>query len=495
MKPTKPTKPKKPKGMGGASSARRGRLPGFSPLYTPEQTARYKSQALRYSKAVELGSGGPDHVEWNGQILSGDDAANLRDAGGRAFKPTDRVGFYFRSQRSRLDYWTVRYGGGGLEDVETFSDAITKTGTTTCAEPVVTWGWENPEFNWSAQTIKVCEGGSKLPDGASSYTLPPSFPGSYNPVPPGETRLVTVRSTSIRTDDFKLAPPNGNGSPGRLVTPPDVVSFNRVLTSADSFENFYQSGAFAIYGMDGTFGSASVLLNGVSINNNAFNGFTSASGNGDYAVQVFVTNVEILADGPLLAPPAPTPPPFDPTVAPPAVSPFPAATTKATAGGIFTSNVFTASSAAEIKATLEYTTVPDIGTIEGAIAVQLYDGGTDDLLDALSETPTNGGEGTLEHTFNLEADQSYYFKVVIPETCYCDAATVTIGGAGFVCDCPDYTKTQRVLLNSSYNSEQVDRDWSDSGAGCDQEGGGCKHCLAVRIFLGLPVEMPTDYPV
>ena len=507
------TKPTKPKGMNKGTSVRRGRVPGFAPNYTPEQTARYQSQALRYSKAVELSAGGPDHIEWNGQILSGDDAANLRDAGGRAFKLTDRVGFYYQSGRSKVDYWTVRYGGGGLEDLTTFIDAITTTGTSTCPAPVVTWSWENPAFDWSAKTIKVCagSGGSKgsagsgsggssppAPDPAPYATPPDWFPGQ-----PGQaiSGYYTVTGNSSSTS-YSLSCPAASDS-----SPPYTFSRSFYIPAGQPIRVFGgASSGFAFTtnchgstpsGIE-TFSGALLLIPGQANIQLASSGVFS---NGDdYNTSSLSASVAFVFDTPPQAPPSSPSPGYTPTPGvpngyslPPLADPYgPSPPTKATAGGTFTSNTFTASSTS-VQVQLDYTTVPDIGAITGAIAVQLWSA-AGVMLAELRETPSNGGAGTLEATFDLTEGEVYYFKVVIPETCYCDAAKVAIGGSGFKCDCPDYTKAQKPSLNSVYNSEQVDRDWTSSEAGCDQEQG-CKHINGTKLFLGLPVEPPTDYPV
>ncbi|PSB29891.1 hypothetical protein [Stenomitos frigidus] len=494
MKPTKSNKATKPKGYGGAASARRGRLPGYAPAYTPEQTARYKSQALRYSKAVELSAAGPDHVVWNGQILTGDDAANLRDAGGRAFKPSDRVQFFYESGRSKLDHWAVTAGGGGLEDVEAFADEITKTGQPpTCPEPTVVWSWDNPAFDWSAEGIHACIPAPPA-DGALTYTLPPGFAGNYNPVPSGQTRVLTITGTQVTTTDVFVPPPGGSGIPGHFVGSPYVVSFTRSFTAADTLTTPYTPGSGSTGSTVSTSGIVTLFLNGSVVSGFPANGFFTVRGlyDSSYFDESYVWNVVITGDGPLLAPPPYTPPPPPlPTFQPGTDPPFPPGA--ATAGGVFTSNTFAAAAALDVKVTLDYTTVPDVGAITGAIAVELWsDAGV--LLDALAETPTNGGKGSLEASFSLEAGQDYYFKVVIPETVYCDVAKVAIGGSGFKCDCPDYTKTQKQLLNSRYNSEQVERDWTSSTAGCDVEQG-CKHVMGTKLFLGVAVDVPTDIPL
>lgn len=508
MKPRKPTKPTQPKGVTRSSGAgRRGRPVGYKTEYTPEQTARYKSQALRYAKALELANAGPDFVQFNGQTLSSDDAANLRNAGGEQFKPTDRVNFRWVSQRSGLDYWTVTYGGGGLEDVSSFSDVITLTGTETCPEPVVTWSWENPKFDWAADGIKVCEGEAAQPPGQSSYTVPPYFPGTYSPVPPGQNRLVTFTLTSTYTDIASQSGCGlGNGS--TYTDPPYVQSFSRYMTDTDTLESFVDAGSFAgIEGLPGTYGYVGYSLTGFHLN--GLTGFQYSGGSIAYGLVPPLGSTEINCsvvyfsshvsnftvqlsspDGFLISPPPGMPPPFPPGVPPPAVSPFPAAA--ALAGGTFTSITFIPTADVAVKATLDYTTVPDIGDITGAIAVQLY---ADSLLvDSFSQTPTNGGTGALEHTFSLTAGLSYYFKIVIPETCYCDTAKVAIGGGGFACDCPDFTKFQEFSYNSSYNSEQTVRDWSTSAAGCNVDDG-CKHIIGSKLFLGIPYEVPLDIPL
>ncbi|HEY9747456.1 MAG TPA: hypothetical protein V6C63_02045 [Allocoleopsis sp.] len=60
--------------------------------------------------------------------------------------------------------------------------------------------------------------------------------------------------------------------------------------------------------------------------------------------------------------------------------------------------------------------------------------------------------------------------------------------ADFVCTCPDFTKQQAALRDSPYVSEQVDRDWSASGAGTDSD---CKHIIATKLYRRDNVQ-PSD---
>lgn len=68
--------------------------------------------------------------------------------------------------------------------------------------------------------------------------------------------------------------------------------------------------------------------------------------------------------------------------------------------------------------------------------------------------------------------------------------------ASYRCSCPDYTKQQSFILNSGYESQITNRDWSDSNAGVGEQQY-CKHIFAVRLMRGeLPKsEIPTDIPI
>jgi hypothetical protein len=66
----------------------------------------------------------------------------------------------------------------------------------------------------------------------------------------------------------------------------------------------------------------------------------------------------------------------------------------------------------------------------------------------------------------------------------------------YFCSCPDFTKQQSFLLNSTFESHLETRNWSDSGAGVD-EGQYCKHIWAVKLMRGevSKSEIPTDIPL
>lgn len=61
------------------------------------------------------------------------------------------------------------------------------------------------------------------------------------------------------------------------------------------------------------------------------------------------------------------------------------------------------------------------------------------------------------------------------------------------CNCPDFTKKQSMLINSDYESEWAQRDWSDSNAGV-KEGQYCKHIYSVLIARGELEDVPKDIP-
>lgn len=65
----------------------------------------------------------------------------------------------------------------------------------------------------------------------------------------------------------------------------------------------------------------------------------------------------------------------------------------------------------------------------------------------------------------------------------------------FICNCPDYSR--KLSPSGSYRSEMVSRDWSSSNAGSGRVGNEqqpCKHILAVKHYLGIPVDVhPQDW--
>jgi hypothetical protein len=73
------------------------------------------------------------------------------------------------------------------------------------------------------------------------------------------------------------------------------------------------------------------------------------------------------------------------------------------------------------------------------------------------------------------------------------ANTGGYGGDGdFLCTCPDFMKSQGVILHSTSESERVPRSWQASDAGALVE---CKHIIATKIYLGVDVEVPIDIPI
>jgi hypothetical protein len=60
------------------------------------------------------------------------------------------------------------------------------------------------------------------------------------------------------------------------------------------------------------------------------------------------------------------------------------------------------------------------------------------------------------------------------------------------CDCPDYSKQIEADNRSRFPSRQAPREWQQSEAGAT---GDCKHIMATKLYLGLPVPVPNDPPV
>lgn len=58
----------------------------------------------------------------------------------------------------------------------------------------------------------------------------------------------------------------------------------------------------------------------------------------------------------------------------------------------------------------------------------------------------------------------------------------------FNCDCPDYSQIEEIDPDSPYPSRWQRREWVGSEAGCtvNDQGIGCKHTIAVALFLGIP---------
>jgi hypothetical protein len=68
--------------------------------------------------------------------------------------------------------------------------------------------------------------------------------------------------------------------------------------------------------------------------------------------------------------------------------------------------------------------------------------------------------------------------------------------SNYSCNCPDYTKKQTFLINSTSFSHSYTRDWSDTNGGVNP-GQYCKHIWSVKLLLGdvKESEIPRDVPV
>jgi hypothetical protein len=369
--------PRKPGGYHPSSKSPRGRPIGYSPVYSPDQTRRYKSQALRYSKAVELAKAGPDFVQVNDQILSSDRLHQLRAKGNKQFEPSDRLIFGYYSDRSNDNFWRVRFVPGG----------------------------EPPP---------------PPPD-------PPGTPPSvYDPFPPPALPPVQSCTTFILWANVfiyeNLIGPDGSsfgGYPQLTNNGWNGVSFVEICPG-DSLHTESDSS------------SGSPL-------NPPFNLYTSSS-TGTY--------MGVSRGGTILWFPGPFPGSFG---IPNSVSP-----TYSNGWDITLSNAagFPLASSRRTNRSVDVRILPIGQNPPPPSPPPPYTGGGGG----------GGGGGEPESTEDT-----------------------------FECDCPDYTKSQGAIVQSRYNSEQVGRSWQDSAAGCDPAQG-CKHVIATRLFLGLPVQAPTDIP-
>lgn len=68
--------------------------------------------------------------------------------------------------------------------------------------------------------------------------------------------------------------------------------------------------------------------------------------------------------------------------------------------------------------------------------------------------------------------------------------------SNYSCDCPDFSKKQEFIVNSTAFNHSYTRDWSDSNGGTGK-GQFCKHIWAVKLLLGevTPNDIPRDVPV
>ena len=371
----KPRKPTKPKGLDGSSAKRRGRSVGTSMQYTPEQTQRYKSQALRYSKAVELTVAGPDFVQTkDGMQLSSD---VIKGKGRDVFELSDRLLFKYSSDRAPRDYWTVTGSAERPSVEEALYDFVVFHIRAVDQPYSIT---VNDELVASIPQATV-------PDVA--FTVP-----TLN----GGLKL-EIQSTAL------------SGSP-------DVaIAFKRRVPIVAPLRVEVEAT------VNSAVGTPRSLLSWLILNDFTTPDFPLGYGGADFFTLV-------------------TPP-------------FP-----------------------KSRATFHDYIGDDIFEIFGVSEI-----------DAIEVTESLNSDEIFIFIFSEESNFGFDFK-----TTYRFNVTDDDFTTGFVCDCPDYTKAIGALPRSQFNSERRDREWVGSEAGCDTEQG-CKHVIATKLHLDLPIEVPTDIPL
>jgi hypothetical protein len=372
---SKPRNPRNPKGIGGGGvPGRRGRPVGSKPYYNPNQTQRYKSQALRYSKAIELANAGPDFVQTeDGQILTND---QVFGQGVYIFKLSDRILFRYASNRSPFDYWTV---------TAEFNEV----------EPTGPTDWEDP-FDTEGLF------GSPLSGGSFSGFQAPPLPLSRGPA--NATNMIRVRMTQIvtvtqvggyyDTTNYTAEYVAGTGDYGSTGSETTLYSS---VTSRDFSVN---RSPYAI--------TPPVSYSALTVDT-----VMSYLGYWNHVYGGYTVNFTLL-------PSAPDPDPVDRAAAAP--QPF------------------------------------------------TYGGGAGGSWGGSTDQPGDDGEDPGDDEGEEGQDGEY----------------------NFACDCPDFTRFVDAQPRSRFDSEMVERDWSGSDAGAD---GDCKHIIATRLYVGLEVEAPIDYPL
>lgn len=385
-----PRRPRKPQGIKRDPVLPWGRRPGLKPVYSPNQTQRYQSRSLRYSKAVELSKAGPDFVQTeDGRILNTDDIESLReDLKRKESAPRDRYLFRYTSARAPKDYWTVEYapsddgGGGNYPPIEVPEGLEPWPGDGNTRLIIWAWtdfglglapsGYDDRMPGYVTFTVDAYQNANIT----SEYYWGPGFP--YPPWATGDApaaRYPIPWNSSVRLD----YPPFG---------PPLDISEQSV-----EFDLRYEDHGWLVCFVNYPFRFHELASGSIR---SIRAGLWLAYGRSDLAQSQ----------------------PSDPF------------------GNFPWEKV--------------YDRIPD-GYPGGSGGPPLPGGGGG----------AGGGGGNEE---------------------------------GWRCDCPDYTRTQGTLPRSPFNSETVPRDWSSTNAGCDVEYG-CKHIVATKLFLDLPVEVPGDYPL
>jgi len=473
-------KPRKPRGVTRSNAGIRGRAPGHSPDYTPEQTARYKSQALRYSKAVELAVAGPSFVQTGDGIQLSTDV--IKGKGQAVFELSDRLLFRYSSDRSPRDYWTVQLEGAQL----TIDGAVVVNGN---PPAVGSWAFEHPAFSFAATGVREGEPGGMM----TLLPSPPVLP--TGPAPPGATvRVWEINTTQYNGPTYQyqdgqkvqLFPAStGVFPPFRMFDSPSEAGYDLTIRTV-----YEESSNTTIYYFD-----VDPILNN----------FRSVNGVGPYFPPGDLPPEAIPAQGnsvsfteyryftyslKLISGTSPSPTDPNPTYTyDPGLPPLPGAL----AGGEWESNVLTFSESQTVTIAASYV-IEFASDVASSVEWQ-YNGETAGTLQL-----PGGAAGTyqVEAEIELPADTAVQFFIHLELETHLNNALISlpvgVGGVSLRCDCPDYSRVVGALPRSRWFSEAGDRDWSGSDAGCDVEQG-CKHVIATRLHVGLEQQAPTDIPL
>lgn len=472
-------KPRQPRGVTRSNPGVRGRAAGYAPDYTPEQTARYKSQALRYSKAVEMAVAGPSFVQTKDGVQLSTDV--IKGKGKAVFEISDRLMFRYSSDRSPADYWTVQLEGLGL----TLDGAVEVSGSPPAA---ANWAFAHPDFIFAATGLREEEAGGVM----NPLPAPPVLP--TGPAPPGATtRVWRMNATQYSGPIYEYQ----DGSkvalfPGSVGVFPPFDIFDSPLDGGYDFTitTEYFSGVPIAYNF---------------VVDPVFNGFRPVARLGDYFGPIDLLPEQIPAEGnsqvfteyryftfslQLISGPSPVPGNPNPVYSyDPGLPPVPGAL----AGGEWFSNVLTFDEPQTV--TIAATYVIEFNSDVASSVEWQYNGSAGGSLELPGGAP---GTYTVETEIELPANTAVQFFIHLELETHLNNALITLpvgfGDIGLRCDCPDYSRVVGALPRSRWLSEGGDRDWSASSAGCDVEAG-CKHIIATRLHVGLEQEAYTDIPL
>ena len=474
-------KPRKPRSVTRSNAGVRGRAPGHSPEYTPEQTARYKSQALRYSKAVELAVAGPSFVQTGDGLQLSTDV--IRGKGQNVFELSDRLLFRYSSDRSPRDYWTVQLEGAKL----TIDGDVVVSGD---PPAVANWAFAHPDFIFAATGVREGEPGGMM----TPLPAPPVLP--TGPAPPG----ATARTWEINVTQYNG--PTYQYQDGQKVT---LAAPSAVVFPPFRFADFPSEAGYDLT-INTIFNAATQETNYLFDVDPIRNGFRSITSVGAYfppgdlpdeAIPKPTGNSIVFTEYryfaytlKLISGTSPSPTDPNPTYTyDPGLPPLPGAL----AGGEWESNILTFSEPQTVTIAASYV-IEFASDVASSVEWQ-YNGETAGTLQL-----PGGAAGTyqVETEIELPANTAVQFFIhLLPETHLNNALIslpVGVGDVALRCDCPDYSRGVGALPRSRWLSEGGDRDWSGSGAGCDQDEG-CKHIIATRLHVGLEQEAYTDIPL